>query len=1125
MSKADRGERIDPGHPALSPTRPLFIDNRDGNTLDRALVQHLQTLRSETALPWEVCVATAFFTVPGFNLLADELGNMGHVRLMLGADPLPEAARQPRRPGDPNEPAFTRKLVGEALKNLDAGLARARDLLPFDEPTDAAVRRLLTMLYARGPDQQPKIEVRRYEEQFLHAKAFIFRVVGGGTVVGSSNLTYGGLRGNLELNLGHYEDPVVGKVETWFDELWDKAAPFDLAAIFDRLMAEYPPYLIYLRVLYALYGKELEEETEELREIGEIPLTTFQQHGVWRALRILKEHGGVLVADGVGLGKTFIAGEVIRRYQLRRQPVLLVCPASLRDSTWRQFLHEYDFRRSVECVSYEQLAREQQLGGDQTEMNRPIDEFALVVVDEAHNYRNPDAPARAQILRRLLMGRRRDLLLMSATPVNNSLWDLYHVLRYFIKQDAILAKRGVLSIRERFDDAMREDPFNLNPDLLYPIIDATTVKRTRQFIKKHYENDLIKLPDGTSMQIKFPKPTASSITYDLDGVLPGFLAELEAALMPPDGHPRLTMARYQPENYPGGEPHGDTDTALVGLLRSCLLKRFESSVHAFAETTGKMVREHDLFLRGLDQGVIVRRELLRELSAADDEEVIDELLGGSELRESAESYDVPELRAAVEADRDLLDRMCQKARRVKPQDDPKLAALVEELAKIAEQARKEAIDDDDQRRKQKILVFSFYEDTIDWIEGFLDRAIENDKRLVCYRGRRASAAGGEGRGGVSRQDAIYGFAPESSGAPPGRNQDRFDLMLSTDVLAEGMNLQQCRNIINFDLPWNPMRLVQRHGRIDRIGSRHDRVFLRTYFPDKQLDALLNLEERVRRKLAQAAASVGVEVAPIERGAVGQQSFSETRDEIERLQSGDASIYEAGGTASAAQTGEEYRQELRKALVRQRAEVEGLPWKAGSGLAKGQRRGHFFCATVGDRVYLRFVPFSGYGSGAAIVTEIGTCLRMIECREDTPRVIPLDLKQTAFSAWQRARRHIHEAWTHETDPANLQPRVSKLNREVAEFLRQYTPRDVEQARLESCLDAVEAPCARREENLLRAVFEQEYPSFAAKSLAIVEEVERIGLEPFAAPAPLPPILPDEVHLICWMAIEQSGASAS
>ena len=136
------------------------------------------------------------------------------------------------------------------------------------------------------------------------------------------------------------------------------------------------------------------------------------------------------------------------------------------------------------------------------------------------------------MLRRLLFGQRRDLLLLTATPVNNSLWDLYHLVRFFVRQDAHFANRGILSIRERFERAMREDPSSLSPDLLYPIIDATTVKRTRQFVKKHYAGDNIVGADGRPQPIVFPQPRAISVRYHLDDLLPGFFDRLEAALDP-----------------------------------------------------------------------------------------------------------------------------------------------------------------------------------------------------------------------------------------------------------------------------------------------------------------------------------------------------------------------------------------------------------------------------------------------------------------------------------------------------------------------------------------------------------------------------------------------------------------
>lgn len=1107
MAKKRNSSQVDASHPALSGQRPLFVDNRNGNTLASALAGHLRALRQENTMLWEVCIASAFFNVPGFALIADELERVGTVRLLLGADPRPEAIWPERQPGDPPQAEFVRRMVEAALTDLESGLRRGRDLLPFDSETDKTVRRLLEYLHSG------KIEVRRYERQFLHAKSFIFRVVGGGLIVGSSNLTHSGLKSSLELNLGHYDDPVIGKVEGWFDELWDQAAPFDLAAIYDRLMAEFPPYLIYLRVLWELYGQELEEELEEIGDAGDIPVTTFQKHGVWRALRIMRKCGGVLVADGVGLGKTFIAGEIIRLYRERRQRVLLVCPAALRDSTWQEFLHKYEFDRAVECVSYEELARDSQFGGPKGYLRCPIDDYALVVLDEAHNFRNPDTPSRAGILRQLLMGQRRDVLMLSATPVNNSLWDLYHLLRFFVKQDALFADRGVLSLRERFEEAMQVEPFSLNPDLLYPVIDATTVKRTRRFIKKHYSEDLINI-DGQMVPIRFPKPIASSINYDLDQVLPGFFDELEQALAPAHGNPQLRMARYQPENYLDEGPGDHQDSALVGLIRTGLLKRFESSAHAFARTASKMVREHDIFLDGLSRGRVVRKELLHELSAADDEEVIEELFQTSPHSDDASSYDAATLATHVTSDRDCLEQLAHRAQQVRPEADPKLASLVDELVRIVQEAKAEAVDEEDERRKRKVLIFSFYEDTIDWIEEFLRSQIDKDKRLACYRGRIASAAGHESRSGVSREHAVYGFAPESSGAPPSQREDRFDILLCTDVLAEGMNLQQSRNIINYDLPWNPMRLVQRHGRIDRIGSKHPKVYLRTFFPDRQLDGLLNLESRVRWKLAQAARSVGVESAPIEHGSEGQQTFTEARDEIERLHQGDSTIYEQGGTASAAQTGEEYRQELRRAMEVRGDEIRQLPWKAGSGMAKGARRGHFFLAIVGDRKYVRFVDHTTH----AMESELGTCLRLIECTEDTPLSMPLDLKQTAFAAWGRARKHVFDAWSHETDPANLQPKVSRFNRQLAGFLRDNVPTDYDQTRFRRCLDAIESPCSRRDEMALREVFSREFSTEADRAQSVLDEVERLGLEPFQAPAPLPPISESDVQLVCWMAVD-------
>ncbi len=476
---------------------PQFIDNQNGNTLAQALEGALESSQNEgdtssaKAPPDEVRIATAFFSPAGFALIADWLKLVPTVRLMLGVD-LSVRTPSERRHLNETESAFESRCLKTGLDSVEEALQWERDRLPFTRTSGVALRKLIDALNAGN------VEVRRYERAFLHAKAYIFTSAGGtagkpeGIVAGSSNLTGAGLTHNLELNLGHYDHPVAERAKQWFDQLWDEAEPYDLATVFEEALRPCTPWEIFIRVLWQLYGEEVEEDT---KSDGDLPLTSFQKHGVARALRLIRETGGAIVADEVGLGKTFIAGEILQIYRERRQRALLICPASLRDSTWRQFLDR--FQLFAECLSFEELANDEQLrdaqrpNANQQKLRRPLTEYQLVVVDEAHNYRNPDTPTRAAALRRLLFGQRRDLLLLTATPVNNSLWDLFHLIRFFLRQDAHFADRGITSIRQRFVAAMREDPANLNPDLLYPIIDATTVKRTREFVKKHYANDNI----------------------------------------------------------------------------------------------------------------------------------------------------------------------------------------------------------------------------------------------------------------------------------------------------------------------------------------------------------------------------------------------------------------------------------------------------------------------------------------------------------------------------------------------------------------------------------------------------------------------------------------------------------
>jgi PLD-like domain/Helicase conserved C-terminal domain/SNF2-related domain len=1099
--------------------KPTFLTNRDDESVAQSLNAHLAHLRSTLIEPYELAIASAYFNVGGYQLLADELNHPRSVRLLLGAEP--DATLRPRRLDEPASPARARAVqLRRALEGHNQDLAQARDLLGFSFETDRSARRLVEWL------RSGRVDVRRLADRFLHGKAYVtITDHDEGVVAGSSNFTYAGLAANIELNLGQYQPAVVTEVREWFDELWESAEPYDLAAVYEARFEAHPPQLVYLRMLWERYGAEIEAEANATAG-GAIHLTTFQRDGLWRARRILAERRGVLIADEVGLGKTYLAGKLIEEAAIeRRQRVLVVAPATLRDGPWRKF--SSDFNLPIELRSFEDLISDRRLNPEATEysLDQSPDDYALIVIDEAHNVRNP-ATLRAEAFRRLLAGRyRKDLVLLTATPVNNSLWDLYYLLILFLRTDAIFADLGIPSLRDHFARAMAVNPDDLSPEYLFDVLDAVAVRRTRPFVKRFYPTDTVRIGDR-EVPITFPTPRVRKITYDLDAVLPGFFDRFAAALdaddataPDPDRRPGvLTLARYAPSRYgPGGVQAREVQ--LAGLLRSGLLKRFESSPYAFARTCEKMADSHDGFLGLLDTGKVATGAALRDWAAtdSDDPDEVDEYLHDhfQELDDAA-AYDVDLLRSHVEHDRELLRAFAAEADTVSRAEDPTLQALVEHLVEIAEQAEAEGIGETDVRDKRKVLIFSYFADTVEWIDEHLYDAVSRNPRLAVYRDRIASLTGSDG----DKRDVLWGFAPLTTDAP--EPDDRYDIVVTTDVLAEGVNLQQARHIINYDLPWNPMRLVQRHGRIDRIGSHHTEVFLRCVFPDRRLDDLLGLEERLHRKIKQAAAAVGAgEILP--GSATADLTFAETREEIERLRAEDPTIFEFGGIGRRALSGEEYRQELRKALDNPELarSIETLPWGSGSGMAftaePDATPGYVFCVRVGDHStpQFRFVNVVAAGD-PVIVDDTLACLDRARPPDewDTPRDLDEETYRSAFDAWEVARGHIVERWNYLADPANLSPVVPAVMRRAAQVVRDHAL-GVDIEVIDRAVEALEAPYAERILRLFRNAMSVEDPG--ERAALILELVEELGLEPPPPPEPLPEINPDDVHLMCWLAL--------
>ena len=1123
----------------MNAARPEFATNRstaDGEeTVAAAVVGLLEGLRQKWKEPPALAIASAYFNVGGFTLLAPELEQTGPVRLLLGADPTDAALRTTLRP---LRARSRRKdldpTLQPALQHHDTALREDRDLLGFTREADTASQRLLAWL--RDHD----VQVRRLTQDFLHGKAFIVETDTDAVLAGSSNFTYAGLARNHELNLGLYRPGTVAQVLDWYDGLWDQAEAFDLAAFYESRWMPHQPIDVFLRMLHERYGDTLEEDTAVRSELG---LTQFQQDGVWRAKRILERRKGVVIADEVGLGKTFVAGELIREAVIgRRQKVLVIAPATLRDSTWKPFLRERALAADV--ISYEELVRDLDGAGKGNSALQGLDDYAMVVIDEAHHLRNA-ATHRAEAMRQLLGGRvPKDLVLLTATPVNNSLADLHTLISYITPADGAFADIGVPSLEAYFRDALAQAPEDLSPKHLFAVLDAIAVRRTRRFVKKYYAQERITIA-GVEQPITFPTPTVHRVDYRLDDVLPGFFGRLATALgadvderafedtgviLGEEGRV-LTMARYVPSRFERGAETAQYQRQNAGLLRSALLKRFESSAAAFASTVKVMIASHDRFLAALDQGWVLTGDALRVWAASDSDDVdaiirsgLDQERISSDNAERTDRYDLVLLRESVDADRDLLRSLGDEVSGVHWSDDPKVAALADELATIASRSQADGIGQQDQRNRRKVLLFTYFADTARYLHGALVELCASDPRLSDYAGRTVVVTGSDR---TERQDAILGFAPLTAGGTPDADpsSDRFDLAISTDVLSEGVNLQQARNIVNYDLPWNPMRLVQRHGRVDRIGSPHDRIELRCFFPAAELETLLGLESRLQHKLRQAAAAFGTgEVLP--GMAAVDRTMTETREEIDRLRAEDAALFEDGG--SAATSGEEFRRRLADAFrsheTKQR--VLGLPWGGGTGMLRtGAEPGVVFCARIGDHPLpeFRYVPLSHDltpqidEAGPVVVSDVLACLDHADpVSETVPAVMSDQLRDAALDAWQVALTDIDEQWTLRTDPRNVEPSVPAVMRRAAQMVRDHG-----KALGDRQPDVVLRLQQRFDQRVQRQVRQilrdhENHPVEGATALGrAVDDLRLPRPEPVQ---PLPPIERDrDIHLVCWVAI--------
>lgn len=746
-----------------------------------------------------------------------------------------------------------------------------------------------------------KIACRIYTKKKFHAKAYIthskLAVVGSSALVGSSNFTFPGLTGNVELNVQLRRE--VEDLQRWYDAHWEDAEDVSAAVlkVIERHVRNYLPFEVYSKALqeyfrnYEQTAGDWERHHSRMYPI----LDQYQRDGYGALLKIGGKFGGAFLCDGVGLGKTFVGLMLIERLvKFERKKVLLIVPKSGREPVWESSLRRYlpelfgDFSNLV-VVNHTDLQR----GGEWVDKLQRLKEQAdVVIIDEAHHFRNPSTKkdtSRYWQMQGLAKGKQ--VFMLTATPINNRLIDLQHLIEHFTQREPAHFKDtlGIHSLPGHFRKLEKELAKRIGGDLLQgeltgmdagdllsqdSLFRELVVQRSRAYVKQS------QITAGAKEAL-FPKREAPKVAdYSVKKTYGKLLDMLEKAFN--KKQPLFTLPMYYPLAYSRG-PVADgfaenRQKQVVGLIRILFLKRFESSARAFESSCWQLLYKVMAFVQvnsstkhemaAFERWKIHQSELLGDQQkrqnelfdeGAGDESEQDEDIISEEMLEAAEvldrdQFEVPQILSESFQDLNQIAEFLNELRQFKPSHDDKLRALIQLLKT------------DPVLKKHKVMIFSEFMSTARYLAKELETAGIKGIDQVDSATKR------------SRSDVIRQFAPYYNGLTSkdlaDKNQPETRVLIATDVLSEGLNLQDATRLINYDLHWNPVRLMQRIGRVDRrmnpeiekklIQDHPDVKPIRgtveywNFLPPGELDELLNLYKKVSNKTLLISKTLGIE---------------------------------------------------------------------------------------------------------------------------------------------------------------------------------------------------------------------------------------------------------------------------
>lgn len=840
----------------------------------------------------DVAIVSAYFTIYAYHLLKENLDGIEKLRFLFG------------------EPTF--------IKAMDPDRVNAREFKIEDDKISIPLEsRLKQKRIARECAEwiKNKTEIRSMvKPNFLHGKLYHIRQKSGveKAIAGSSNFTVNGLglagSKNIELNLVVDSDRYRQELREWFDAIWnDRTGLVEdvkdrVIEYLQQLYIENDPEFIYFKTLFHIFENYLDEQKKggllDERtgffdtEIWNM-LYDFQKDGVRAAINKIKKHNGCIIADSVGLGKTFEALAVIKYFELLNARVLVVCPKKL-SGIWTIYqasqnhaLNPFINDRFGYTVLYHtdmgrEAGRSEANGIDLEHFNWGA--YDLVVIDESHNFRgNPvekvkdDGSVKMNRAKWLMekvikSGVKTKVLMLSATPVNNTLRDLRNQFSFITegRDDALLETCKIKDIGLTLKNAQAQftnwaDPAktpNRNMKLLlekldssfFKLLDELTIARSRKHIKGHYRLEAIgKFPERNKPHSVYPE-------IDLNNRFPSYdrinkqILEYKLSVFNPSAY----IKEEQQQKYEAMEDtqvlsfrQRDRERFLIGMMKVNFLKRLESSIESFEITMDRTIAKIETLEKKISEFLLTKqapREESLDSLIPDEEELeedgddLDQWKVGKKLKFDLADLKLEAWAADLRNDKEALVGLLNNAKVVTPDRDAKLNELKTLIARKVESPINDA--------NKKVIVFTAFSDTALYLYDHLNRWCRDELTLHC-----ALVCGSFTRttfGKNEYNNILLNFSPVSknrSQIPAAAQTGEIDILIATDCISEGQNLQDCDYLINYDIHWNPVRIIQRFGRIDRLGSKNESIQLVNFWPTRDLDNYINLKERVEARMA------------------------------------------------------------------------------------------------------------------------------------------------------------------------------------------------------------------------------------------------------------------------------------